>query len=268
MSLSGEAVATAAATSTSLVGRAGEVRGTSAGTQLVDERSILSLLRQLEVSGQQVTVSVSQLVTQSLHGVGVDESAGLLTLCVDSSGDVAGVLRGLVADSVDVAIGLAAALLCSEAVLRNACIHGAEASAQVTLHTAEAVQHAGVHGIEAVAQAAVDAVQLTQDTLVVEAIGHLSTGQSAVVAEAEAAAVCTEHEQEQNDNPELRATTEVVIAIGYSLDVGEGVVIHTHSSLSFEFYFLRGGHLLKHLLNLLSHLHGLLKLRIRDLTLL
>ena len=54
------------------VGRAGDISGFSARTNLVEQVSVLSLLRKLEVSGHEVAVAGLQTVAQFLYGVGVD----------------------------------------------------------------------------------------------------------------------------------------------------------------------------------------------------
>ena len=92
------------------VGRAGDVGRASARTNLIDEISVLCLLAQLEVGGQEFAILVCEFVAKCLHSVGVDECAGCFGLIVDSSGDFASVLGTLITNCVDVAIGLAIVL--------------------------------------------------------------------------------------------------------------------------------------------------------------
>ena len=125
---------------------AGDVGGDGCGAKSTDEVGRLGLLGELEVCGEQITVLGFQAVTQLLHGVGVDQSAGGLSLGVNGRGDLAGVAVVLGPDGVNVAVGLAAAILRRETVLRN--LH-AEA--------VKPIEHGGVLGVKTVAQAVLDA---------------------------------------------------------------------------------------------------------------
>ena len=116
------------------------------------------MLAQLEVSGQQLSVAVLELVAESLNSVCVDECASSFALGMDCGGDVASILRALKADSVDVAIDAAAAIL----------------------HCVTKVTNALTGCIEAVTDAIGDAAQLSVDVLVVEAFEEIGTSEGAL----------------------------------------------------------------------------------------
>ena len=78
---------------------------------------VLSKLAQLEVANKNVTVASFESVAKFLDGVSVDECASCFALCVDSASYIAEAFTHVIAYAVDVAVGLAAALLCSETVL-------------------------------------------------------------------------------------------------------------------------------------------------------
>ena len=145
----------ATAVASSRVGRAGDVGRTCNRTNLTKQVSVLCLLAQLEVSGQQLSVAVLELVAESLNSVGVDECASSFALGMDCGGDVASVLRALKADSVDVAIDAAAAIL----------------------HCVAKVTNALTGCVEAVTNAIGDAAQLSVYVLVVEAFEEIGTSE-------------------------------------------------------------------------------------------
>ena len=149
---------TAATERRSGIGRAGDVSGFSAGLNLVYEVLVLSKLAQLEVANKNVTVASFESVAKFLDGVSVDECASCFALCVDSASYIAEAFAHVIAYTVDVAVGLAAALLCSETVLCNS----------FASHV-ETIFHAAIDSIETITNAIGDAAKLTIYILIIKA---------------------------------------------------------------------------------------------------
>ena len=133
------------------IGRASNVCRASARTNLVDEISVLCLLTQLEVSSEQLSVFVSDLVTEFLHSCCIDKCASCFAFCVDSRGDV-------IAHTVNVAV----------------------CAADSILDSIEAIFHTRVNSIEAVRETIGDATQLSVYILVVEAFEEVRTSECAL----------------------------------------------------------------------------------------
>ena len=106
--------------------------------QLIDQVCILCALAVCQFF-------VLQTIPQILHHVGVDQCSGRLAFCMDRVGDLAGLLRIFVANSIDVAVSFAAAVLLCKTVFCY-CSFGAE----------KAVQDPVVHCIESIAQTVLD----------------------------------------------------------------------------------------------------------------
>ena len=153
----GQALGTTAAEGLCSVRGASDISGLSTRTKLVKQCRTLSLLTQLEVCGHKCSVFVFESVAKSLHCVGVDESSGDFTLIVDSTNNITETLGCVKTESVDVAVGFAAALLCGEAVLGES-----------RLCAIEAVFEAVVECVEAITQAVGDTTELSIYVLIVE----------------------------------------------------------------------------------------------------
>ena len=226
-----------------LIGAAGDVGRASAGTQLIDQSLSLGDVTQLELSSL-------QLITQLLNGVLSQLSPSCCTVFLDSVDDVTGVLGCLITQSIDVAIGFAAALLSIEPRLVDVLVDAVEARAQVSLDAIEASQQTVVDSIEAVADATVDAVQLADDGLSVEATLQvcassysLANHATTAVATAEAVAptaIAPGQQEEQEEDPASIAAKEAIVvtapAIGQQNRFSRGHAaiyhFHTHSYTS------------------------------------
>ena len=102
------------------IGRASDVSGFSARTNLVNEILVLRQLAQLEVASHYLTIACFKLITEFLNGVLIDECASCFTLSMDGVGDVVGILSSVIASGVNVAVDTAAAILHSKAELGDA----------------------------------------------------------------------------------------------------------------------------------------------------
>jgi hypothetical protein len=153
----------------SCIGRASDVSGLSARSNLVYEVLVLSELAQLEVASKNVAVFVSEFVAKSLHGVCVDESTSCFTFSVNRVGDFASVLATFIANRINVAVGLAAALLSGETIFCDT----------FTGHV-EAIFHAIVDSIEAITETVGDATELSVYILVVETFKKVGAGDCAL----------------------------------------------------------------------------------------
>nr|DAJ97143.1 MAG TPA: hypothetical protein [Caudoviricetes sp.] len=171
----------------------------------------------MEVSGLQLLVLSRETVTQFLHGVAVDEGPSGLAISTNRVHNLAGVLVVLSTYCINVAIGLAAAVLSSVTVFSNL---GAQ--------RVEAVQHGSVLGIEAVAQTALDTTDAVLQVIEVEVLAQIRTSQSTIVAVAPTITAEAKHEQEEYDNPEPAALTveTIVVVVGSCTDVSKRIVIH------------------------------------------
>ena len=87
----------------------------------------MCLLAQLEVSSHKFSVFVSELITEFLHSVLIDECTCCLTFCVDGAGYITEAFAHVIADRVNVAVCFAAALLCGEAIFGYAGLSCVEA---------------------------------------------------------------------------------------------------------------------------------------------
>lgn len=197
-----------------LVGAASDVGRTSARPKLVDQVGALCLLRQLEVGSHQFLILCLQSVAEILHGVGIDKSAGGLTLSVDSGRDFTGVFGVLIPDSINVAVGLAAALLSGEPVFSNTRAYSVEAGAEVSLDTIEALEHGSVLGIKAVTQAVLNAADTVLNLIVVQTVVQFRPGQStlsSVATETTEAVTAPGQKEEQEKYPGAIAPEHPVI---------------------------------------------------------
>ena len=86
---------------------AGKVSGAGAGSQFIDKGLSLRDVAQLQLCSHQLTIALFQLVTQSLHSVGINECAGCFAFGVNSTGDFACVLSSIKANGIDIAVRLA-----------------------------------------------------------------------------------------------------------------------------------------------------------------
>lgn len=128
-----------------------DVSGLSTRSNLVYKVLVLCQLAQLEVASHYFTVACFELVTEFLDGVLVDECASCFAFCVDSVGNVVGILSSVVAGSVDVAVDTAAAVLHSEAEFRNALTSCVEAVTESIGDTAKlSIDVLGVKAFEEV----------------------------------------------------------------------------------------------------------------------
>ena len=184
-----------------LVGAASDVGGASARPKLVDQVGALCLLGQLEVGSHQFLILCLQSVAEILHGVGIDQSAGGLTLSMDSRRDLAGVFGVLIPYRINVAVGFAAALLSSKPVFSDTRTYSVEASAEVPLDTVEALEHGSVLGIKSVTQAILNAADTVINLIVAQTVVQFRTGQSALssVATETAEAVTTPGQKEEQE---------------------------------------------------------------------
>nr|DAH42948.1 MAG TPA: hypothetical protein [Caudoviricetes sp.] len=210
------AAAAVAATTSSIaircsVGTASDIAGNGEGTHRIDDGLRLREAAQLELSCLQV-------VTQLLDGVLSHQSTGGIAVSLDGIDDVAGVACVLIAHSINVPIGFAAALLSSKTALSDVVVHPIEALAQLVLNTVHALQHGGVHSIEAIAETVLNIADAVFQTLSVQTIIELSTGQSTlsrcVVAKAKAAATPgKQEEQEEHPDPGATAPSKHAIVV-------------------------------------------------------
>lgn len=197
-----------------LVGAASDVGGASARPKLVDKVGALRLLGQLEVGRHQLLVLGLETVTEILHGVGVDESSGGLTLSVDSRRDLAGVLGVLIPNRIDVAVGLTAALLSSKPVLSDTSTYSVEAGAEISLDTVEALEHGGILSVKAVTQAILNVADTVLNLIVVQTVVQFRTGQSAlssVATPASKTVTAPGQKEKQEKHPETIASEHPVI---------------------------------------------------------
>jgi hypothetical protein len=162
-------LSTTSAEASSCIGRASDVSGLSTRLNLVYKVLVLSELAQLEVASKDVAVFISEFVAKSLHGICIDESTSCFTFSVNRVGDFASVLATFVANRINVAVGLAAALLSGETIFCDA----------FTGHV-EAIFHTGVDSVEAIAQAIGDTTQLSVDILGVKTLEKIGTSERAL----------------------------------------------------------------------------------------
>ena len=162
--------------------------------KLIDQIHILMKLRVLKLL-------VLQLIAEFLHSVLSNQSAGCVTVCLDSIYDVTGVTRVFILDRVNVTIGLAAALLRSETVLSNSIFNCIETVLHGLVCSSKAIQHSGVHRIEAVAQTALYTTNSILEIVEVHILTQIGTSQSTlsgcISAEAEAAIPGLRHAEEE-----------------------------------------------------------------------
>ena len=223
-----------------LVGAASDVGRTSARPKLVDQVGALCLLRQLEVGSHQFLILCLQSVAEILHGVGIDQSAGGLTLSMDSRRDLAGVLGIFIPNGIDVAVGFAAALLSSETVLSDTGVDGTEARAHIPLNAVEALEQSRVLSVEAITQAVLNVADTVLDLVVVQTIVQLCTGESTLSSRiaaptAEAAAPSQKEEQEKYPGaiaPEHPVIVSVLQSQSISYRQAATISFHSHMCTS------------------------------------
>nr|DAE34761.1 MAG TPA: hypothetical protein [Bacteriophage sp.] len=210
------AAAAVAATTSSIaircsVGTASDIAGNGEGTHRIDDGLRLRETAQLELSCLQV-------VTQLLDGVLSHQSTGGIAVSLDGIDNVAGVACVLIAHRINVPVGFAAALLSGKTALSDVVVHPIEALAQLVLNTVHALQHGGVHSIEAIAETVLNIADAVFQTLSVQTVIELSTGQSTlsrcVVAKAKAAATPgKQEEQEEHPDPGATAPSKHAIVV-------------------------------------------------------
>ena len=126
---------------------------------LVFDVEVLCQLAQLEVANKDVAIASLESVAKFLDSVSIDECASCFAFSVDSIGDSAGVLCAFKANSVNVAIGFAAAILCRKTIF-----------SQGALNAIEAILHARVNSIEAITDAIGNTTKLSIYILIVKAL--------------------------------------------------------------------------------------------------
>jgi hypothetical protein len=141
------------------IGRASNVSGLSARSNLVYEVLVLCELTQLEVTSENIAVLVSEFVAKSLHGVCIDKGTGCFTFSMNCIGDFTSVFATFVANRINVAVSFAATLLSRETIFCDA----------FTGHI-EAIFHATIDCIEAISKTIGDATELPVYILVVKAL--------------------------------------------------------------------------------------------------
>lgn len=151
------------------IGRAGDVSRLCARFNLVYEVLILRELAQLEVTSHYFAVTSFKSVAKFLDCVCVDECTSCFTFSMDSVSDFTSVFVVFITNSVNVAICLAAALLCSEAIFCN-----------TALGCIEAIFQARVDSVEAITETFGDATELAVNILIVEAFEKIGTSERAL----------------------------------------------------------------------------------------
>nr|DAT41485.1 MAG TPA: hypothetical protein [Caudoviricetes sp.] len=187
------------------------------------------MLRQLELNRLQIAIAIGQLVAERLHGVTIDQGTSSFAIGLNSIDHLTGVLIVLRTDSIDVAVGLAAAILLGITTLSDLATQGTSA-----------VQHSIVHGVEAITQAVGQTTYTILQIVEVEVLAQIGTSQSPIVVTTEDVAAETEHEQEQHDNPEPTALTVKTIVVSSSgADIRERITgTFHHGEYFLSFYII------------------------------
>lgn len=144
---------------------AGDVCGSSARTNLVDEVSVLCLLAQLEVSSKQLTIARLKFVTKLLNGVLIDEGAGCFAFSVDCVGYIAKAAAHIKTHGVNVAVSLAATIF-----------HVVAKFGDTSLCAVETIFQATIKGVKTIAETIGDTAQLTIYVLAIEAFKKIGAG--------------------------------------------------------------------------------------------
>ena len=185
------------------------------------------MLRKLEVGSLQLLTLSFQTVTQVLNGVSLNQRTSLFALVVDCRGNLASILGVLIANCVNIAIGLTATFLHGELVLHN-----------LVANSGETLQSCVVLSIETLTQTILKTIQFVEDRLIVESISHLSTSQRTVIGIVAPHTVSAKakHEQEQDYNPEpATLTTITIVIVSSGTDVSKRIVT-IHSNTPFIYY--------------------------------
>ena len=162
---------TAAAEACSCIGRASDVSGFSARSNLVYKVLVLSELAQLEVTSENIAVASFESVAKFLNGVSIDKSTGCFAFSVDSTSNIAEALAHVEANGVNVAVGSAAAIL------------------DVCLSTIETILETVVDSVEAITETIGDAAELSVDILIVETFEEVGTSDCALYGSIAGAAI-------------------------------------------------------------------------------
>ena len=84
---------------------------------LIDYGCRLGKLTEIESSRLQIPITVCELVSEFLHGIGCNHAAGLFRFFMNCRGDLAGILISVSPYAVDIAICLAATLLLCKPII-------------------------------------------------------------------------------------------------------------------------------------------------------
>ena len=194
----GQLSSAAAAETCGCVRRAGDVSRLGNRTNLIDEICVLSLLAQLEVSSEQLSVLVLEFVAKSLNCVSIDECSGCFAFGMDCVGDFTSVLSIFKANRVNVAVGLAAA----------------------SLEAIEAIFECVVGCVETITESIGDATELSVYILIVETFeeiragnGSLSGGVASTVSAATEDATIAKKSKPYEINKGVVHPSFVVIAV-------------------------------------------------------
>lgn len=138
------------------------------------------MLRVLEVCIKQISVAISELITEFLHCICGYESTSCFTFIMNCGGDFTSVLISFGADTVNIAVCFAAAILLLESILSQCSLSGIKAIFDRSLVAIEAVFHPAIDSIKAITYTISNTAKLAIYILVVETFEQVGTSYCAL----------------------------------------------------------------------------------------